>query len=132
MFYTWIGNGYQWQFFLVPLCVSLGCIGLSIFANVAISHFNLRKLAVPGFVAVATHPDVVAGGAGIPEGTAKGSDDGDGAGKEGSPVVANDAVFQPAVATPLVADDKALMRSALLTAGGCCAGAFLLFLLFID
>lgn len=26
MYYTWIGNNYGWQFFLVPACVSLGCL----------------------------------------------------------------------------------------------------------
>jgi hypothetical protein len=29
MYYTWIGNGYAWDFFLVPACVSLGSLLLS-------------------------------------------------------------------------------------------------------
>lgn len=29
MHYTWLGNGYAWDFFLVPACVSLGCLILT-------------------------------------------------------------------------------------------------------
>lgn len=29
MHYTWLGNGYAWDFFLVPACVSLGCLLLT-------------------------------------------------------------------------------------------------------
>lgn len=51
MFYTWIGNGYQWQFFLVPLCVSVGCVGVSILINFLWSIVNAPTVDnIPGFV----------------------------------------------------------------------------------
>jgi solute:Na+ symporter, SSS family len=58
MFYTWIGNGYAWQFFLVPLCVSLGSILLCIGVNFGLKKLNRKQLSVAGFVAPATHPDL--------------------------------------------------------------------------
>jgi len=66
MFYTWIGNGYAWQFFLVPLGVNLGSILLCIGLNFGLKKLKTKQLGLPGLVAPATHPalysaDVVAG-----------------------------------------------------------------------
>lgn len=71
MYYTWIGNDYKWQFFLVPLGVSLGsmllCIALVVmmkevsFIRNFLERVNLYKWIdhpVPGFTAVATHEDL--------------------------------------------------------------------------
>ncbi len=62
MFYTWIGNGYAWQFFLVPLGVALGSILLCMGLNFGLKKLAAKKertyFAVPGFVAPATHPDL--------------------------------------------------------------------------
>jgi len=57
MFYTWIGNGYAWQFFLVPFGVSIGCLLLSVaFFFLMNKVKRYRKPAVPGFTSPATHP----------------------------------------------------------------------------
>ncbi|KAL4441843.1 hypothetical protein ABPG77_003759 [Micractinium sp. CCAP 211/92] len=57
MNFTWMGNGYQWQFFLVPLCVSLGALMLCWVFNWTLQRF-WGKPAVTGFTAPATHPDL--------------------------------------------------------------------------
>jgi len=56
MFYTWIGNGYAWQFFLIPICVSIGAMLLCGCVNWLVKRFAKKQPAVPGFVAAATHP----------------------------------------------------------------------------
>ena len=67
MHYTWLGNGYAWDFFLVPACVSLGCMLLCIgifalFAHVQAAGDFMRKLhldpdqPVWGLKSVANHP----------------------------------------------------------------------------
>ena len=49
MFFTWIGNNYSWQFFLLPICVSLGCILLSVAVNAVMKHVLEMVLpTVPG------------------------------------------------------------------------------------
>ena len=59
MFYTWIGNGYAWQFFLVPLGVSLGSILMCCGGNYLYQRFaSDKKIALPGLQAPATHPDL--------------------------------------------------------------------------
>lgn len=58
MFYTWIGNNYSWDFFLVPFGVSIGCVMLSIGANVIIEKCGFLWPSVPGFTASATHPEL--------------------------------------------------------------------------
>jgi Na+/proline symporter len=58
MFYTWIGNGYAWQFFLVPLGVSLGSILLCIGLNFGLKKLKTKQLCIPGCIAPATHPDL--------------------------------------------------------------------------
>jgi SSS family solute:Na+ symporter len=100
MFYTWIGNNYAWQFFLVPLCVSLGSILLCIGINLIWQKMNKKQLSVRGFTAPATHPDqfsadVVAGLAHPGDEVVKkpsfdgsdGKEDIDVNGKDASPVV---------------------------------------------
>jgi hypothetical protein len=39
MNYTWMGNGYAWDFFLIPLCVSLGCLKLCAALNWALQRY---------------------------------------------------------------------------------------------
>lgn len=67
MHYTWLGNGYAWDFFLVPACVSLGCMLLCIgifalFAHVPAAASLLKKLRLDpdmpiwGLKSVANHP----------------------------------------------------------------------------
>ena len=67
MHYTWLGNGYAWDFFLVPACVSLGCMLLCIgmfalFAHVPAASALMRKLRLDpdlpvwGLKSVANHP----------------------------------------------------------------------------
>ena len=58
MFYTWIGNGYAWQFFLVPLGVALGSILLCVGLNLGWRKLNKKQISVRGFRAPATHPDL--------------------------------------------------------------------------
>lgn len=113
MFYTWIGNGYAWQFFLVPLGVSLGSILLCIGLNFGLKKMNKKQLSVPGLVAPATHPDlysadVVAGlthpnetaaGDGLKMPSFNGNDgkkgDYNSGSEEGSPVVDAAALVEP-------------------------------------
>lgn len=70
MYYTWIGNNYAWQFFLVPMGVSLGCMLLStvffyVCIEVAFVRNFLERIGVYhwinkpllGLRAAATHPD---------------------------------------------------------------------------
>ena len=67
MHYTWLGNGYAWDFFLVPACVSLGCMLLCIgifalFAHVKPVGDFMRKIRLDpdrpvwGLKSVANHP----------------------------------------------------------------------------
>lgn len=59
LFYTWIGNNYGWQFFLVPMGVSLGSILLCVGINAVWKHvLKFQATKVPGFTAVATHPEL--------------------------------------------------------------------------
>ena len=68
MHYTWLGNGYAWDFFLVPACVSLGCMLLCIaifafFAHVKPAGDFMKNtlrldpdMPIPGLASVANHP----------------------------------------------------------------------------
>ncbi|KAI7843654.1 hypothetical protein COHA_002556 [Chlorella ohadii] len=55
MNYTWMGNGYAWDFFLVPLGVSIGSLILCGVLNAALQRW-WKQPAVLGFTAPATHP----------------------------------------------------------------------------
>lgn len=55
MGYTWMGNAYAWDFFLVPLCVSIGCLIHCGVINMALRRF-WKQPAVLGFTSPATHP----------------------------------------------------------------------------
>lgn len=55
MNYTWMGNGYAWDFFLIPLSVSLGSLMLCAAANHLLQRCRPQP-AVRGFTAPATHP----------------------------------------------------------------------------
>ncbi|PSC73100.1 na+ solute symporter isoform B [Micractinium conductrix] len=55
MKYTWMGNGYSWDFFLIPLSVSLGSMLLCALLNWALQRCT-AKPALLGFTAPATHP----------------------------------------------------------------------------
>lgn len=60
LFYTWIGNNYGWQFFLVPMGVSLGSILLCVGINAVLMHvFKFHAKPLPGFAADATHPELL-------------------------------------------------------------------------
>ena len=96
MFYTWIGNGYAWQFFLVPMGVSLGSILLACGLNFGLRRFKVKQLALPGMIAPATHPtlypaDVVSGHTHAAFAEKEGDSDGigrkDDSSEEGSPAV---------------------------------------------
>jgi len=70
MHYTWLGNGYAWDFFLVPACVSLGCMLLCIAIFGFCEHVNVgngalkdvANMPVPGLESVANHPQLYADG----------------------------------------------------------------------
>lgn len=137
MFYTWIGNGYQWQFFLVPLCVSLGCIGVCIFVNLMIEIFKLRQVVLPGFRAKATHrQDETVSDGYVEADFTKGSDvsNGDKSTEKSSPTASSQQLQSNEISTPpLVQQDRWWKRYlwVMVTMGGCLAGTMLLFLLFL-
>lgn len=57
MNYTWLGNFYSWQYFLIPVCVSIGSVMLTSALNYLWIHYAAKKpIALPGFVSCATHP----------------------------------------------------------------------------
>ncbi len=85
LFFTWIGNGYIWQFFLLPLSISLGCIGLCVGVNLLLNRFVAKRPEVPGFTSHVTHPGA------FPAGAEEGAE-GEGAGAaDGSPKKGDDA-----------------------------------------
>lgn len=57
MNYTWMGNGYAWDFFLIPLCVSLGSMMLCGAINYGLERAG-RRTAIRGFTSTATHPEL--------------------------------------------------------------------------
>jgi SSS family solute:Na+ symporter len=56
--YTWIGNGYRWQFFLVPLCVSSLSVALGAAVNACLWSLWGVSVTIAGFTSAATHPSL--------------------------------------------------------------------------
>jgi Na+/proline symporter len=46
-FFTWIGNGYAWDFFLIPFCVSIGTILLTSAITFVYTKATGKKIRVP-------------------------------------------------------------------------------------
>jgi len=60
MTYTWYRNGYRWQYFAVASGTSIGAALLCIAFNYVVYEvLKVGRPAVPGFIAHATHPDLV-------------------------------------------------------------------------
>ncbi|KAL6785524.1 hypothetical protein ACKKBF_B00635 [Auxenochlorella protothecoides x Auxenochlorella symbiontica] len=59
MHYTWIGNNYDYRFFLVAIGVSIGMVGVtSAFNYLSQTYLIKKKPEVLGFTAPATHPHI--------------------------------------------------------------------------
>ena len=61
MHFTWMGNNYNWKYLLVPICVSIGLMLLCAGVNFVLLRWVKiwKRPAVKGFIAPATHPDLI-------------------------------------------------------------------------